>query len=458
MGPPTELLVRDYLKRLSAAARGQLGPDDRRALVDRTRELIEREASVAGPPTPMDVARLLAGLGDPSRLVQQERERLAAVRGEMPAPAASRTRFPRALRRDPARARTASWHWPVQEGNRSDLQLTLLDGSTVADVQADAALSRGNTVGASAAGASAAGASAAGASAAGASAAGASAAGASAASAAGASASAASASAASASGTGASAAGTRDLNGTARNGVSPDHPPAEPDEPAARVPAQGGEPSWFMLALGGRAVETADQSADSAGATTAPDRAEAVPARPRRRRQVARDASRHQRAISDVTTPGDSVPSSASPAWQLTTPRDPAVAKLVRRVVRAVAAWYRRSPLDASALVLLGLGGVIYPPIWLLGAATALASRTWDTRDKWIGLALPVLLTLIGTAVGVADGGHVSGSQGVHEGWVYAVAASRVAAALSACYLGWRTVHRRRPPPVPPWNRPHKIG
>ena len=83
MSPPTEQLIRDYLNRLSVAARGQLGPDDRRALVIRTRDFIERKTGLAGPPTAMEVARLLAGLGDPSGLVQQERQRLAVVRGEL---------------------------------------------------------------------------------------------------------------------------------------------------------------------------------------------------------------------------------------------------------------------------------------------------------------------------------------------------------------------------------------
>ena len=86
------------------------------------------------------------------------------------------------------------------------------------------------------------------------------------------------------------------------------------------------------------------------------------------------------------------------------------------------------------------------------------ASRLWDYRDKWVGLALPLLLTVIGTAFGVTRGGQVSVGEGVHEGWVYAVVISRIAAALGAGYLSWRTLHGRRPPAVPPWNRPHKIG
>ena len=99
MGPPTEQLIRDYLNRLSVAARGQLGPDDRRALVSRTRDFIERNAGLSGPPTALEVARLLSGLGDPARLVSQERQRLAGLRGEELKPASRRPPGPDAARR-----------------------------------------------------------------------------------------------------------------------------------------------------------------------------------------------------------------------------------------------------------------------------------------------------------------------------------------------------------------------
>jgi hypothetical protein len=82
MSPPTEQLIRDYLNRLSVAARDRLGPDDRRALVDRTRKLIERKADFAGRPTTLEVGKVLARLGDPVALVEQEWRRLTAVRGE----------------------------------------------------------------------------------------------------------------------------------------------------------------------------------------------------------------------------------------------------------------------------------------------------------------------------------------------------------------------------------------
>jgi hypothetical protein len=130
----------------------------------------------------------------------------------------------------------------------------------------------------------------------------------------------------------------------------------------------------------------------------------------------------------------------------------------LRRGLSAAAAWYRRRPLEGSAVVLLGLGGAIYPPVWLLGAAVALPSRVWDSRDKWLGLALPVLLTIVAAVFGLTRGGHVSPGHAIHEGWAYAVAGSRIAAVLGASYLCWRSVYGRRPPAVPPWNRPHKVG
>ena len=72
MSPPTEQLIRDYLNRLSVASRGRLGAEDRRALVNRTHDFIERNASRSGPATSMQVAALLSRLGDPSVLVDQE--------------------------------------------------------------------------------------------------------------------------------------------------------------------------------------------------------------------------------------------------------------------------------------------------------------------------------------------------------------------------------------------------
>jgi len=389
MSPPTEQLIRDYLNRLSVAARGQLGPDDRRALVDRTRDFIERKTSLGGPPTTIEVGRLLNGLGDPATLVQQERQRLAAVRGELPEPPASRNPITRVLRRDSAKVRSGSWHWPVITG-RTDLQVTLLDS-------------------------------------------------------------------------GAAAAGDgSDSNGMATNRAVVGGGLAAIDESAPYIPPQSGDPDWFFRTLGDES-EPARGSAEQPS-TAADDEPLVEPALPAQigppwplagasgANSGTRDAD-----DGDAAGPDDPGPTTVSPAWQLTTPSEPVLPQ-VRQALTAAAAWYRRRPLEASAVLLLGLGGAIYPPVWLLGAVAALPSRLWDGRDKWLGLALPLLLTIIAAALGVTVGGHMSVGHGVHEGWVFGVAGSRVAAVLGASYLCWRTVHGRRPPSVPPWNRPHKVG
>ena len=338
MGPPAEQLVRDYLSRLSSAARGQLGRDDRRALVNRTREFIERKTGLAGSPTAFEVARLLSGLGDPASLVGQERQRLARLRGEELGPV-GRGRLARMLRGDPDRVRGASWHWPIQEGSRADLQLTLLDASAPA-------VDWGSANGA----------------------------------------------------------------GGGRKSASPANRDA--DGTAALVPARAADVAEIA-----DVAETAD-----VGEISDPRPAETVVV-----------------------------------ASQLAAPAYPRRARAAAALA-TLASWSRRNRVEATAVVLLGIGGAIFPPIWLMGAAVALASRLWDRRDKWLGLALPVLLTVIGLPVGIAvAGGRGTLGQHLHEGWVFADVISRLVALLSACYLAWRAARGPRPPAPPPWTKPRKI-
>jgi hypothetical protein len=373
MSPPTEQLIRDYLNRLSVAARGQLGPDDRRALVDRTREFIERKIGPGGPPTTLEVGRLLSGLGDPAGLVSQERQRLAALRGESPEPV-SRGRLARVLRGEPGKLRGASWHWPLQPGSRADLQLRLIDGG--------AAAGRSATAGAPAGGELA-----------------------------------------------------RPVAAEAAGQLVPS--PAPPGDPASA------RPRWPALV-----------------ARTAADGL--VP-----RGQELQDAWQQQ---ADQRSPDQPAPEPNPPAaanarpaglaamtWQLATPARLGPSRS-RQLLAGVGGWSRRNKLEAVAVALLGLGGAIFPPVWLLGALVALGSRLWDYRDKWVGLALPVLLTVIGTAAGVAVGGRASFGHGMHEAWVFAVDISRATAVLSALYLGWRASRGRRPPAVPPWDKPHRVA
>jgi hypothetical protein len=384
MSPPTEQLIRDYLNRLSVAARGQLGPDDRRALTARTRDFIERKTGLGGPPTAVEVARLLSGLGDPAGLVSQEVNRLAALRGEPAAPAGRSGFLARVLQRDGGVG--SSWHWPAQPGSRTDLQLRLMD---------------------------------------------------------------------------------------------PAEPPAagEPggaeqaDEPAAAGPAADGQRTRAggggAEAEPGSAPAPAARPSDPAPASAAPASAGAqltapaepavlVPAQPG-------PQDRPAPRLTIVPPPAEQETDGSStltiPARSAGGGDGAALAPLAARWGAAVAGWARAMPLEAAAVVVLGAGGAAYPPVWLLGALLALASRIWDYRDKWTGLGLPVLLTVVGTAVGLA----VAGSQGtlghhIHDAWMFAVISSRVSAVLGAAYLAWRSVRDRVPPEIPPWNKPHRVA
>jgi hypothetical protein len=116
-------------------------------------------------------------------------------------------------------------------------------------------------------------------------------------------------------------------------------------------------------------------------------------------------------------------------------------------------AW--QQPLEATAIILLGVGGVLFPPVFVVGALVALGSKLWQYRDKWVGLVLPLVLTIIGVAAGIAVGGR---SHGFHDGWVSLNIVSRVAALLGAGYLSWRMGSGRRPPPAPPWHKSHRVA
>ncbi len=352
MSNPTDQLIRDYLGRLSFAARGRLAAEDRRALITRTREFIEQRADVSGPADPMQVAALLSRLGDPGVLVDQEVARLSALHGEPPVPPSELAARLYDLRR--RRQGQASWHWPRAEGSQ-DLQRRLLNGS------------------------------------------------------------------------GSDAVTTTRASGSA---------------PPIWIPPQPSGPD----AAGSGPTEPADTAPQAPIELEPPT----VPVRPVWPSVVARTTVTRafDPAAQGAAAPADDVPGARPGPGR-------GAAGLALVLGRA-----RRSPVEAVAIILLGLGGAIYPPVWLLGALVALAhrSKVWDYRDKWAGVAAPLLLLVVGTALAVTLGSHYKHMGGyVHEGWLYADVLSRILALLGACYLLWRLVHGRPKPPVPPWNRAHKV-
>jgi hypothetical protein len=115
----------------------------------------------------------------------------------------------------------------------------------------------------------------------------------------------------------------------------------------------------------------------------------------------------------------------------------------------------RENVLEAVAILLLGLGGLILPfPFWPIGAVVALFSRIWDLKDKSLAFTGPLLVTL---ALSVIAAPIVGGSGTVIVVYFHAVHVSfgllvRVGSVLTAAYLAWRVSKGPRVK-VPPWKR-----
>lgn len=142
------------------------------------------------------------------------------------------------------------------------------------------------------------------------------------------------------------------------------------------------------------------------------------------------------------------------------------LAAMVARFASSMTEMWRGSPLEGTVVALLLVAGLVYPfPIWLLGfllwtagILTALASKFWDTKDKWTGLAVPVVVAVVGTGVALARGGaHDTARAYAHEIGAVGPPLLRAAIVLGAVYLAWRVRRGPRSSAVPPWNRPHRI-
>jgi hypothetical protein len=113
--------------------------------------------------------------------------------------------------------------------------------------------------------------------------------------------------------------------------------------------------------------------------------------------------------------------------------------------------------LETAAIVLLGVGGVLFPivpPLWVLGSLLALASQVWDLRDRAVAFFGPVLITATVAAM-IAVVNRVPGDLVVIYVHAFADGAGyllRFGCVASAVYLAWR-VHRGPRVKVPPWRR-----
>jgi len=188
-------------------------------------------------------------------------------------------------------------------------------------------------------------------------------------------------------------------------------------------------------------------------------------ARERRRLDASSSAAQRRTGLADLLSPAPSRPPGPTgpprpgdgvrAGYPPDKPPDPAMGT-ARARLRSVLVLIRKHPLETVAVLLLGVGGLVYPfPLWLIAVVALIASRGWDARDKWAAVAIPVAFTLI-AAIAIAGLFARSGSLAGYvstvriDGWDLIRAGSVVAAA----YLVWRLRRGRRPPREPPWRRP----
>jgi hypothetical protein len=118
-------------------------------------------------------------------------------------------------------------------------------------------------------------------------------------------------------------------------------------------------------------------------------------------------------------------------------------------------AWLlaRKNPLEAVAVIVLGVGGLLLPfPLWLIGALISLRSQHWDKRDKWLALVGPPGFAVICMLLlGLSGGGnffHALATSSHQFGLLL-----RVGSVLCAGYLVWRLRRGPRRRKTPPWMR-----
>jgi len=129
------------------------------------------------------------------------------------------------------------------------------------------------------------------------------------------------------------------------------------------------------------------------------------------------------------------------------------------RLAMNAARLARRYPLETAAVMLLALGGLVFPfPYWLfgglLGGLLSIRSPMWLARDKWVAVVGPVVIMIAGTILAaVVTGGHGGAVTAYPHAFVaYAGDLLRLGNVLCAAYL---VVQARRAPQrrLPPWQR-----
>ena len=449
MEPTAEQLIRDYLNRLSVAARTRLRSDDRRAFLARTREVIERRSGSPDTADPGEVQEMLTRLGEPVAAVESEYARLAAARskraaarsgvwrprggpaGEPPPDADAGPDSDAAADPGPAsgsRRTRSPRHLPRAAVDVSHLEGRELKGDIEKKVKVNRPLtsrwrpgqpaklerpSRPVRVPRPRPGGSQ----------------------------------------------------PRDVNGArsqradsnARGSPATVAEPAGPQAPPSETPP-GGAPSAASVLpvdwLPGAGQAPAAAAEKRAPETPSPETSRPGPAPP-------------ETGTPEASAPGDPAPAPGparvvtSPLPRLSRGRPPGVT--AGRARRLMSFWGGRR-LEAAAVILMALGGLVYPfPVWLLGFALwllgvifAAASRQWSPNEKWAGILGQVALVIAGTSVGLALGGqrHSLAAYG-HEVLADSRYMMQIAALLGAAYLAWRAYRGRRYP-VPPWRRPKR--
>lgn len=463
MNGPTEQLIRDYLNRLSLAARTRLEPADRQALFDHTRARIDAECGGAAHATAEQVRRTLAGLGDPVALAEKERSRIAAREAwdeEAPSPVQRHdaVRAPAdagsLVLADPAARSKVSGSqrqiWPPPGtpgiGQRPFMPPVILPPATanaqVSSVRPVTAAPQPLPLPAGPA----------------------------------------------APPGPVAPPGQPEVrspallaNPTAAPAASDDPAdrprparPASPMAPRGLPPVRGGVPAPRGLPPAHSSRAYGNEPAPPGGAgpgeggSAGSNRSSPRPPAPRPAPADQDNQHRPGSQPADEDEPGveysedrAGIEGAASRLAAIGAAAGDAAMRRLRRLGPALLAIALRDRRETVSVLLLGIGGAIYPPVWLVGALIAVSSRKWDLRDKWLGLAVPIVAVLIGAALEVTFGAHFSAyGRYLVEAWVAASRLSRAAAFLSALFLLWR-VHKHggtRIERLPPWSPQRKPG